>query len=120
MSSSNVYNKEPVVNWKCILLTGVLASGYWFLPKRNKWILAALLYFPYLALAWYDHIYACARNMGPTYLSLFYWWAKPRDSVQIQQYVQWNPAIKRKVWIVDLILLGIGALFVPYFLKWNP
>ena len=80
------YNEEPVVNWKCVMFTIMLSVGYWFFPRRNKWVLLALLYFPYLVLAWYDHLYLCKRNMGPTYLSLFYWWGKPQDSVQIKQY----------------------------------
>ena len=115
-----MYNKEPVVNWKCIVFTCVLAGGYWFLPPKNKWILLALLYVPYLALAWYDYWYGCTRNMGPTYLSLFYWWAKPYDSTQIQQYTHWNPVIKRKVFIVDMVLLGLGVALVPAFWNWTP
>ena len=114
------YNKEPVVNWKCIVFTFVLAIGYWFLPKRNKWVLLALLYFPYLALAWYDHWYVCKRNMGPTYLSLFYWWGKPHNSTQIKQYKNWNPIIKNKVFMVDMILLVVGVVLFPIFLRWKP
>ena len=114
------YNKEPVVNWKCVVFTFVLAIGYWFLPKRNKWVLLALLYFPYLALAWYDHWYVCKRNMGPTYLSLFYWWGKPHNSVQIKQYKNWNPIIKNKVFMVDMILLVVGVVLFPIFLRWKP
>ena len=114
------YNKEPVVNWKCVVFTIMLAVGYWFFPKRNKWVLLALLYFPYLALAWYDHWYLCKRNMGPTYLSLFYWWGKPHNSTQIKQYKNWNPAIKNKVFMVDMILLFIGSMLFPFFLRWKP
>jgi len=114
------YNKEPVVNWKCIVFTFILAIGYWFLPKRNKWVLLALLYFPYLALAWYDHWYVCKRNMGPTYLSLFYWWGKPQNSTQIKQYKNWNPTIKNKVFMVDMILLVVGVVLFPIFLRWKP
>ena len=114
------YNKEPVVNWKCVVFTFVLAIGYWILPKRNKWVLLALLYFPYLALAWYDHWYLCKRNMGPTYLSLFYWWGKPPNSTQIKQYKNWNPTIKNKVFMVDMILLVVGVVLFPIFLRWKP
>ena len=121
MSEENkYYNKEPVVNWKCVVFTLILAIGYWFLPKRNKWILLALLYFPYLILAWYDYWYICKRNMGPTYLSLFYWWGKPHDSKQIKQYKNWNPTIKKKVLRVDMILLIIGVVLSPFFLRWRP
>lgn len=114
------YNKEPVVNWKCIVLTFILASGYWWLPKRNKWVLLALLYFPYLALAWYDYWYVCERNMGPTYLSLFYWWGKPPNSKQIKQYKDWHPAIKKKVYIVDGVILVLTLMLLPRFLRWKP
>lgn len=114
------YEGEPAVNWKCIFFTLILASGYWFLPKRNKWILLALLYFPYLALAWYDYYYVCERNMGPTYLSLFYWWGKPQESEQIKQYKNWDPKIKNKVFIVDIVILIGLLILLPFFLKWNP
>ena len=35
---------EPSINWKCLVFTVVIAGGYWFLPQKNKWILAILLY----------------------------------------------------------------------------
>jgi hypothetical protein len=112
--------EPPTVNWKCIYFTLFLSAGYWYLPPRNKWILLALLYFPYILLAYYDHWYQCNRNMGPTYLALFYHWAKPQESDQIQRYKHWCPQIKNKVLVIDLILL-LGMLFMfPYFLRWNP
>ena len=115
-----MYNKEPVFNWKCIIFTLVLSIGYWVLPKKNKWILLVLLYVPYIVLAYYDHYYKCERNMGPTYLALFYWWAKPQDSKQIKDYKEWDPKIKKKVLIIDLILLAGGIAIIPFFLKWKP
>jgi hypothetical protein len=110
----------PSVNLKCIIFTLVLAICYWFLPSRNKWVLLALLYFPYLAMAWYDWIYECHRNLGPTYLAHFYSWAKPPYSRQIQMYKHWDPSILRIVLFVD-ILVAIGILLlVPSFLSWKP
>ena len=91
-----MYNKEPVFNWKCIVFTLVLSIGYWVLPKKNKWILLVLLYVPYIVLAYYDHYYKCERNMGPTYLSLFYWWAKPQDSQQVKDYNNWTYSFKHE------------------------
>lgn len=108
------------VNAKCIVLTIVLAAAYWFLPRRNKWILLALLYFPYLLLAWYDYLYACEKNLGPTYLAFFYWWAKPPQSRQIKEYKKWNPKTFRKVLFVDLLVLFGVIAAVPAFLKWKP
>ena len=110
----------PALNLKCIVFTAFLALGYWCLPPRNKWVLLACSYFPYLALAWYDWIYACQHNFGPTYLAHFYSWAKPQNSRQIQIYKNWDPAIKHRVATVDVIVaLGLAAL-LPLFLAWKP
>jgi len=115
------YTGEPVWNLKCIVFTTVLAAGYWFLPPHNKWILLALLYVPYIVLAWYDYWFACERNMGPTYLSLFYWWAKPPESEQIHEYKNWDPRIKKKVLIVDAVIATVAlGLFIGVFLPWKP
>jgi len=110
---------KPAVNWKCIVFTFALSAGYWYLPVRNKWVLLALLYFPYIVLAYYDHWYGCDRNMGPTYLALFYHWAKPQDSEQIQVYKNWCPVLKNKVLVVDTILLIILLSLMPIFMRWK-
>jgi len=110
----------PSVNWKCIWFTLALAGGYWFIPPKNKWVLVALLYFPYLVLAWYDHWYACERVLGPSYLALFYAWAKPKSSDQIQRYKNWCPDLRRRVLIVDMIILLLALTLLPSFLAWDP
>ncbi len=51
------------LNIKCIIFTLILAAGYWFLPQKRLWVLAAILYFPYLALAWYDYYYKCQNDL---------------------------------------------------------
>ena len=53
-------------NVKCIVFTLVLAAGYWYLPHKNPWILAFLIWFPYIALAWYDWSYQCQDKLQPT------------------------------------------------------
>jgi len=53
-------------NVKCIIFTAILASGYWFLPHKNLWVLSFLLWFPYIALAWYDWSYDCHDKLQPT------------------------------------------------------
>jgi hypothetical protein len=53
-------------NIKCIIFTAILAGGYWYLPHKNPWILALLLWLPYIALAWYDWSYDCRGKLGPT------------------------------------------------------
>lgn len=118
--SSECEYVAPSANLKCIVFSLVLVLGYWFLPRRNKWVLVALLYFPYLVLAWYDHIYGCVRNMGPTYLALFYAWAKPPESKQIVTYRNWCEKWKNLILAVDLVVLFVILLLVPPFLRWNP
>lgn len=110
----------PAVNLKCIVFTILLASGYWFLPNRNKYVLAALSYFPYLALAWYDYIYECKHNFGPTYLARFYSWAKPQSSRQIQIYKNWATDIKRRVDLVDFLVFVTLIALLPLFISWEP
>lgn len=53
-------------NIKCVIFSATLASGYWFLPPKNLWVLFFLLWFPYLAMAWYDYMYDCRNKLGPT------------------------------------------------------
>ena len=113
-------NTQPVANWKCIWFTLALSGGYWFLPHRNKWVLLVLLYVPYVALAYYDHWFLCERNLGPTYLAMFYHWIKPQDSEQIIKYKNWCPEIKNKVLFIDTVIVLGGLAALPSFLKWKP
>jgi len=110
----------PALNLKCIVFTAALASGYWLLPPRNKYVLLGLAYFPYLILAWYDWIYVCKHNFGPTYLAHFYSWAKPQSSSQIKIYNNWAPDIKLRVLIVDLLVAAAVIALIPAFIKWKP
>ena len=53
-------------NIKCVIFSAMLAGGYWFLPPKNLFVLFFLLWFPYLAMAWYDYMYECRNKLGPT------------------------------------------------------
>jgi len=110
----------PALNLKCIVATLLVSLGYWWLPPRNKYVLLYLAYTPYLAIAWYDYIYACKHNFGPTYLANFYSWAKPQSSTQIKIYKNWDPKIKWKVYAVDLLVLAVLLYLLPKFIKWEP
>jgi hypothetical protein len=55
---------EP--NLKCVVFTAIIAGGYWWLPPKNPWVLALLLWLPYTAMAWYDELYGCQRKLSPT------------------------------------------------------
>lgn len=62
--AGGLFDTQPfALNIKCILFTLLLAAGYWFLPGKNLVVLVALLYFPYLALAWYDYVYKCQVDL---------------------------------------------------------
>jgi hypothetical protein len=55
------------LNIKCIVFTALLAGGYWYLPHKNPWVLVFLLWFPYIAMAWYDYSYQCQLDkLKPT------------------------------------------------------
>jgi len=54
------------LNIKCIIFTAILAGGYWYLPHKNLWVLSFLIWFPYIALAWYDYSYDCRDKLKPT------------------------------------------------------
>jgi len=54
------------LNLKCIIFTLILAAGYWFAPHKNLWVLAFLIWSPYIALAWYDYSYKCQDKLKPT------------------------------------------------------
>jgi hypothetical protein len=110
----------PALNLKCIVFTLMLSAGYWFLPSKNKFVLLSLSYFPYLILAWYDYLYKCQHNFGPTYLANFYAWAKPQSSSQIKIYKNWDPRIKFRVLAVDLCVLGLLIYLGTKFFSWTP
>lgn len=50
-------------NIKCIIVSGVLMAGYWFLPNKNPWMLPAIFIISYVALSWYDVLYNCNSKM---------------------------------------------------------
>lgn len=53
-------------NIKCVVFTMCIAGGYWLLPHKNLWVLAFLLWAPYIAMAWYDYTYDCRDKLQPT------------------------------------------------------
>ena len=106
-------------NIKCIVISIFCALFYWYMPHKNKWVLVGILYFTYLAIAWYDE-YLCSRTLTPSYLRHFYEWAKPTNSMQSIQYKNLCPKQAHEILIVDITILLIIIAAVPYFLKWNP
>ena len=119
-NESACLDEPPATNVKCIVFTIFVVVIYWYLP-RNKWLLLLLSFLPYLLMSWYDHIYLCERNLGPTYLQNFYQPFKPRDGEQRLGYDRWCPKWTRLVLIVDTIVLILFLIFFfTFFLKWQP
>jgi len=105
-------------NVKCIIFTALLAGGYWYLPHRKIWILLFLLWFPYLAMAWYDYMYVCQDKLEPTAVPFGrYIWLpfKPQGYKDI-----FNKLPKEKIKIMDrvdhvagwTILVGVLTYFI--------
>jgi hypothetical protein len=101
------------------VIAGILAVLFIkYVPARNKFVLLCCMYFPYLIMAMYDHYFDCKRNkLGPTLLALFYSWAKPMYSEQIQTYQNWHPYWKNKILMFDLIVLVIIIILLPFYLS---
>ena len=65
--SGGIFPSRPFqFNLKCIILTILIAGGYWYFPQKNIFVLIFLLWIPYVALAWYDYSYDCRDKMQPT------------------------------------------------------
>lgn len=117
--AGGLFDNQPfALNIKCIVFTLLIAAGYWYLPPKKLWILVALLYFPYLALAWYDYVYDCRIGLlQPTvfpfgeYLYLPF---KPPDYKE--RYAQMSPERKTKMKeygrFIAAVLLGILIVFL--------
>jgi hypothetical protein len=105
-------------NVKCIVFTALLAGGYWYLPYRKIWILLFLLWFPYIAMAWYDYMYTCKDKLEPTAIPFGrYIWLpfKPKGYKD-----KFNKLPKEKIQIMDrvdhvtgwTILIGVLTYFI--------
>lgn len=116
---SDCYSGPIYTNIKCILISIGLALGYWFAPPKNKWVLLGILFFTYLAIAWYDE-YLCSKPLGPTYLKWYYDWGKPPKSFQSKAYDNLCPELERNILTVDIMVLIIILLLTPAFLRWDP
>jgi len=103
------------------LIAGILMVLFLkFAPSGNKLILLACLYFPYLIMAIYDYHFDCKRNkLGPTFLALFYSWAKPLHSDQIEIYKNWHPHWKDMISKFDTVVLVIIIVLLPFYFNKN-
>jgi hypothetical protein len=117
--AGGIFDTQPFsLNIKCIIFTLLIAGGYWYTPKKKLWILVALLYFPYLALAWYDYYYKCQVGLlQPTvfpfgeYLYLPY---KPPDYKDRYNQMPQEHKDKMKEYGRFLAAVLVGLLVVWY------
>lgn len=76
-------------NMKCVIFSAMLAGGYWYLPHKNRLVLIFLLWFPYIALAWYDYAYSCTPALGPTVVPFGqYLWLPFKPPSYKQEYAE--------------------------------
>jgi len=64
-------------NTKCLVVSGVLGVGYWYLPKQNWPVLGGILIGSYVGLAWYDELYDCRHKLRVGALTPLTKWLKP-------------------------------------------
>lgn len=67
-------------NTKCVVISGMLGAGYWFLPQKNYFVLGGVLLGSYIGVAWYDELYNCEERLeAGTFLPLdeLTAWLKP-------------------------------------------
>jgi hypothetical protein len=103
------------LNVKCIVFTAILAGGYWYLPPKNFWVLAFLIWFPYIALAWYDYMYKCQDKLKPTLVPFGrYIWLPFKPA---EYKAQMTPELETSMRNLDHIILWSAlAAVTAYFL----
>jgi hypothetical protein len=104
------------LNVKCIVFTAILAGGYWYLPPKNLWILAFLIWFPYIALAWYDYSYKCQQDkLKPTLVPFGRYLWLPFKPPGYKEQVTPELAISMRN-LDHIILWSVLAFAAAYFL----
>ena len=106
------------LNIKCIIFTAILAGGYWFAPHKNLWILSYLIWFPYLALAWYDYVYKCQNKLKPTLVPFGrYLWLPFKPPDYKEEFNHLPPEkIQGMILLDHLLLWSAISIAAAYFL----
>lgn len=59
------FNDKPFeLNAKCLIISGSLAAGYFYLPPKRIEIALGLLFGSYIGLAWYDAYNMCDYKLS--------------------------------------------------------
>lgn len=116
--AGGVFPGQPLsLNPKCIIFSLLLAGGYWYLPQKNIAVLVALLYFPYLAMAWYDYIYDCKNRLQPTIFPFGRWLYLPfKPPDYKERFENLSSESKQTIakWDRFFLLLIIGVILVIF------
>jgi hypothetical protein len=115
--AGGVFPGQPLaLNLKCVIFSFLIAGGYWYLPQKNLAVLVALLYFPYLALAWYDYYYQCNYKLQPTIFPLGRWLYLPFKPQEYKDaYANLSEEAKQTIAKWDrFFILGIIGIALTY------
>lgn len=116
--AGGLFDDQPFsLNIKCVLFTLFLAGGYWYLPYKNIYVLLALLYFPYLALAWYDYAYKCQVGLlqPTTFLPFSEYVYLPFKSPDYKERYENLPAARKEYMrFISAVLGGVALLIFLY------
>lgn len=59
------FNNKPFeFNAKCLIISGSMAYGYYYLPPKDSKLFWALFFGSYVALAWYDAYDMCSYKLS--------------------------------------------------------
>ena len=59
------FNNKPFeLNAKCLIISGSIAYGYYYLPPKDRSIFWALFFGSYVGLAWYDAYEMCDYKLS--------------------------------------------------------
>ena len=113
------YNYQCYYNsfWLNSALGIGISSNFYYLPKKDKVVLAFLLYIPYFLLAWYDYFANCKFRMNPTIFPFGRFIFLPMKPPGYQRtYDELDPVVKENIANFDkYIAVSIVWLIFVYF-----
>lgn len=114
--AGGVFPGQPLaLNIKCVVFSLLIAGGYWYLPHKSIPVLVALLYFPYLAMAWYDYVYQCNYKLQPTIFPFGRWLYlpfKPQEYKDAYENLSEDSKNKIAQWDRFFLLILVGIVLI--------
>ena len=112
------YNYQCYYNsfWLNSALAIEISSNFYYLPKKDKVVLAFLLYIPYFLLAWYDYFANCKFRMNPTLFPFgrFIFLPMKPDPYK-RRFDDLDPIVVQNIANVDKyvgVAIGVGAIIL--------